>query len=114
MTGVQTCALPIFSALPDYGVKDYSIDRINNNGNYEPGNLRWTTRHIQGVNCRIHKNNTTGYVGISKHKNKWQSEIGNVYLGCVDTLEEAISLRNNYIIANNFTEYKIQEVRPCQ
>jgi hypothetical protein len=27
-----------------------SLDRENNNGNYEPGNLRWATRHQQGRN----------------------------------------------------------------
>jgi hypothetical protein len=30
----------------------YSIDRINNNGNYEPGNLKWSTRSQQMLNAR--------------------------------------------------------------
>lgn len=31
---------------------ELSLDRINNNGNYEPGNVRWTTQKIQIRNSR--------------------------------------------------------------
>ena len=32
--------------------KSYSIDRINNNGNYEPGNIRWASKTAQAKNKR--------------------------------------------------------------
>lgn len=38
------------SALPHFGENGYSIDRINNDGNYEPGNVRWATIRTQSLN----------------------------------------------------------------
>lgn len=40
------------SKLPHFEEKGYSIDRINNDGNYEPGNVRWATRIEQNNNTR--------------------------------------------------------------
>ena len=45
------------SFLSDMGPRpgpDYQLDRIDNNGNYEPGNCRWVTR---SDNCRNRRSN---------------------------------------------------------
>lgn len=40
------------STLPHFGELGYTLDRINVNGNYEPGNVRWATAKEQARNRR--------------------------------------------------------------
>lgn len=41
------------SKLPHFGEKGRTLDRIDNEGNYEPGNIRWATVHEQNMNRRV-------------------------------------------------------------
>ena len=46
----------------------YTLDRVDNDKNYEPGNLRWGSRHTQSTNQRERKD-TIGYKWVLQ----WES-----------------------------------------
>lgn len=53
---------------------ELTIERINNNGNYEPGNCKWVTRKEQGNNKR--NNRLLSYKGETKTMHQWSEESG--------------------------------------
>lgn len=85
-----------------------TIDRKDNDLGYSKTNCRWATRSTQQCNSRdIRANNTSGYKGIvwQESRKKWAAQIGInrkvIGLGRFNTIQEAITRRNEYIIENN-------------
>jgi hypothetical protein len=64
------------SFLADMGARPAgkTLDRINNDGNYEPGNCRWATQREQCANTRSNKNFTIN--GVTKNQSEWCREFG--------------------------------------
>lgn len=108
--GIKVCERwdNFFTFLADMGerpTKLHTLDRIDRNGDYEPGNVRWATKSEQQVNRSIPKNNKSGYRGVCFRGHKmdntkdWRAYIAyrgkRKALGVFYTAEEAALAYNN-------------------
>lgn len=77
----------------------HSIERKDNNGNYEPSNCVWATRTEQQHNIRKQKNNTSGANGVEwmerlgKYRARITVDSKEVHIGCFVDFDEAITAR---------------------
>ena len=89
----------ILNNLGERPAKTYTLDRIDNEGNYEPGNIRWDTKKVQSTNQGPKRSNTSGCKGVCfcNTRNKWRAFIGidnkQKSLGYYLTFEEAVKAR---------------------
>jgi hypothetical protein len=86
--------------------KGLQIDRVNNDGDYCPGNCKWSTRFENCQNRRKKTTNTSGYTGVREtDHHKWRVNIcvnkKNIHLGVFKFPRDAAIAYNNYVIENN-------------
>lgn len=87
----------------DVGVPPFekaTLDRIDNNGNYEPSNVRWANKYEQNRNQRPVKTSKTGVRGVSLLNGKYRVvksyNYKNFHLGVFDTLEQARKVAEDF------------------
>lgn len=95
-------------ALANGYTDELSIDRKDNDGNYEPDNCRWTIQLVQSANTRIlYSHNKSGYRGVSWNTGygKWEVSISvnqkTIKVGYYDLVLDAAKAYDTYVRDND-------------
>lgn len=79
----------------------YTIERKNNDGDYEPSNCTWATRSEQCDNRRKFRNNTSGARGVVKTSAGWHArydyEHTRYNIGWFKTNAEGVAAREAFV-----------------
>jgi len=104
--GVTVCErwldsfINFYEDMGDKPTTNHSLDREDNNGDYDPSNCRWATNKQQ-VNNRRALPNSTGYTYIHRNHKGFLVRIKRVCYGTHDTIKEAIVVRDKVLDHGN-------------
>ena len=100
--------------ISEVGVKpspNHSLDRKDNDGHYEPGNIKWSTPVEQNRNRR--NNRILKYKGESKTVTEWSEHLGISRLTLMSRLNYGWSIEDTLetpVGVSKFTEEQVNEI----
>jgi len=73
-----------------------TLDRINNRQGYEPGNIRWASRHLQRINQSAHRLRKITYKGKALILKDWALKLGINYSSLYSRLSRGWSVKDAF------------------